>query len=382
MKEKLGSYIQQVRGVSYKPSDLSGKPSRDYTILLRANNISRGKINFDSVQYVHNSKVSSEQILRTGDILICSSSGSISLVGKSAMYRKSGDHTFGAFCKVVRVRSGILPRYLAFYMSSLTYRRYIEQISSGTNINNLKNEHFDNILLEVPSLDKQKEIVEKLSRLQKVVDCRYKQLEELDELVKCRFIEMFGEPSNNHKQLPIKPLGELCTVGRGSSPRPISKYITDSEEGINWIKIGDTDGTKYISTTAEKIIQEGTRKSRMVYAGDLLLSNSMSFGHPYILKINGCIHDGWLVLHFDHAVFNALYLQAYLELPVVYAMFESMVAGSVVNNLNREIVKKLPVIISPIERQEHFASFVRRVDKLRFVSAFHQINALLGMQKV
>lgn len=179
---------------------------------------------------------------------------------------------------------------------------------------------------------------------------------------------MFGEPNNNHKQLQVKMLGEVCNVERGGSPRPISNFITDSEDGINWIKIGDADGTRYISSTAERIIPEGVKKSRMVYVGDLILSNSMSFGHPYILKINGCIHDGWLVLHFDHTILNALYLQTYLGLPTVYAMFESMANGGVVNNLNSEIVKRLPVIMPSVEHQEQFADFVRQSDKSKFAA--------------
>ena len=94
-----------------------------------------------------------------------------------------------------------------------------------------------------------------------------------------------------------KKLGEVCVIERGGSPRPIDAFLTDTEDGVNWIKIGDaTSGSKYITSTKEKIKPEGVRKSRMVYKGDFILSNSMSFGRPYILGIDGCIHDGWLVL--------------------------------------------------------------------------------------
>ena len=93
-------------------------------------------------------------------------------------------------------------------------------------------------------------------------------------------------------------IGEVCVVERGGSPRPIDKYITDDPSGINWIKIGDTNDSMYITETAQKIIPEGMKKSRYVQPGDFLLSNSMSFGRPYILKIDGCIHDGWLVLRY------------------------------------------------------------------------------------
>src|SRR5699024_1464616 len=113
-------------------------------------------------------------------------------------------------------------------------------------------------------------------------------------------------------------LGDVLQIARGGSPRPIKSYITEGEDGVNWIKmvnkkkkvnkkirenriklnkIGDTQkNSKYINKTKEKIIQEGIKRSRYVQKGDFLLSNSMSFGRPYILNIDGCIHDGWLVL--------------------------------------------------------------------------------------
>ena len=94
-----------------------------------------------------------------------------------------------------------------------------------------------------------------------------------------------------------KKIGDICIVERGGSPRPINQFITDDENGINWIKIGDTiKGRKIISSTKQKIKPEGLSKTRLVHKGDLLLTNSMSFGQPYILGIDGCIHDGWVCL--------------------------------------------------------------------------------------
>ena len=181
-----------------------------------------------------------------------------------------------------------------------------------------------------------------------------------------QFIAQFGDVRNNTKGMRIELLGQVCSVERGGSPRPIANYITTDSDGINWIKIGDADGSRYISSTEERIRPEGMKKSRFVRSGDLILSNSMSFGHPYILKIDGCIHDGWLVLHFNHDVFNPIYLQTYLGLPSTYMLFASMAAGGVVNNLNSEIVKRLPVIIPPIGLQDQFAAFVQQSDKSKF----------------
>ena len=105
----------------------------------------------------------------------------------------------------------------------------------------------------------------------------------------------------NGKEIPkhwkIKSMGEIFTIERGGSPRPIEEFITNDVNGINWIKIGDTKGVvKYIHHTKEKIKPEGAIRSRMVFEDDFLLSNSMSFGKPFIMKTKGCIHDGWLVI--------------------------------------------------------------------------------------
>ena len=114
------------------------------------------------------------------------------------------------------------------------------------------------------------------------------------------------------KHLPngakYQKFGELATIVRGASPRPIKEFITEDTNGVNWIKIGDvTPGSKYITTTAERITEEGAKKSRFVKEGDFVLSNSMSFGRPYILQTRGCIHDGWLAISdFEHYPFLLL----------------------------------------------------------------------------
>ncbi len=151
----------------------------------------------------------------------------------------------------------------------------------------------------------------------------------------------------------IKKLGDVCTIERGGSPRPIDAYITDEDNGINWIKIGDaTPNSKYITSTKEKIKPEGIRKSRMVYKGDFILSNSMSFGRPYILGVDGCIHDGWLVLRDNENTFDKIFLYYYLSSPFIYQEFKRLAVGGVVNNLNSELVRGVNVIVPPIAEQE------------------------------
>ncbi len=159
----------------------------------------------------------------------------------------------------------------------------------------------------------------------------------------------------------------IITIVRGASPRPIQSFITEDENGINWIKIGDAKvDSMYIWDTKEKITPEGAKKSRHVKEGDFLLSNSMSFGRPYILKTTGCVHDGWLVLSKYEDHFNKYFLYALLNSETVYNKFKSMVVGGVVNNLNSEMVRNLEVFVPPIDIQNEFARILKQIDKLKF----------------
>ena len=159
-------------------------------------------------------------------------------------------------------------------------------------------------------------------------------------------------------------IGDVCTVERGGSPRPIDKFITDDPNGINWIKIGDTDDSMYIIKTAQKIIPEGMKKSRYVQPGDFLLSNSMSFGRPYILKIDGCIHDGWLVLRDNDGIFDKRFLYYYLSAPSTYQKFKNMAVGGVVNNLNSEMVRGVTVPVPTMEEQLNIVVTLDKVTEL------------------
>lgn len=176
------------------------------------------------------------------------------------------------------------------------------------------------------------------------------------------------EISDNEKSFDIPEnwewvkLGNVCTIARGGSPRPIKEYITTAEDGINWIKIGDTKkNSKYIYSTAEKIKPSGVLKSRMVYAGDFLLTNSMSFGRPYILKVDGCIHDGWLVISQKKEVFDKDYLYWTLSSRYAYAQFCDKVSGGVVKNLNSDKVANSVFPLPPLAEQKRIVAKIEEL---------------------
>lgn len=160
-----------------------------------------------------------------------------------------------------------------------------------------------------------------------------------------------------------KPFNDFMKIKRGASPRPIERYLTSSTDGVNWIKIGDAPRFgKYITSTAEKITPHGAAQSVSVYPGDFILSNSMSFGRPYILNIDGCIHDGWLRLYDFQAEANDEFLYYLLSSSYVQKQYEAFAAGSGVQNLNKEVVKKVTVHLPSLPEQEEIARTLSQFD--------------------
>ena len=162
-----------------------------------------------------------------------------------------------------------------------------------------------------------------------------------------------------------RKFSELVQIERGGSPRPIDDFITDAPNGLNWVKIGDapTQGN-YITKTAEKIRPEGLSKTREVHPGDLILSNSMSFGKPYIMGIDGCIHDGWLLIRNTYGVFDLTFLCHLLGTPQMLSQYRSLAAGSTVNNLNKELVGNTYVTIPSITEQRVLGAYSEQLDNL------------------
>lgn len=159
-------------------------------------------------------------------------------------------------------------------------------------------------------------------------------------------------------------LGDLCEIQRGGSPRPIKDYITTEPDGVNWVKIGDTQkATKYITETEEKIKPEGVRRSRMVYDGDFILSNSMSFGRPYIMRTSGCIHDGWLVLRMRDSSVTQDFLYYVLSSEFIYNQFNLLASGSTVRNLNISLVNGVEIPLPPLPEQKKIAHILSTVQR-------------------
>ena len=165
----------------------------------------------------------------------------------------------------------------------------------------------------------------------------------------------------------VMRIKDIACVLRGGSPRPIDAFLTDSDNGYNWIKIGDTiKGRKIISSTKQKIKPEGLSKTRLVHKGDLLLTNSMSFGQPYILGIDGCIHDGWVCLS-DIKFVSREFLYYFLCSELCMMQFHLQVTGGVVQNLNVEKIGNTKIFVPSVDEQDEIVKYLEQ--RCQFIEA-------------
>jgi type I restriction enzyme S subunit len=251
-------------------------------------------------------------------------------------------------------------KYLYYALKSQQDR--LLAIRSGACMPNIKKSDLGKFEFEFDiNEQKQNEIVATLSRVENVIACRKRELELLDDLIKARFVEMFGDININDKNWNCEPLGELCTIVRGGSPRPIEQFLGGD---VPWIKIGDaTDGDNiYLNSTKEHIIQEGVKKSRLVKPGSLIFANcGVSLGFARIITFEGCIHDGWLAMEdIDERLDRVFLLQALNQMT---EYFRTIAPAGTQPNLNTAIMKAYMQVIPPIELQRDYIRFVHQVDK-------------------
>ena len=251
-------------------------------------------------------------------------------------------------------------KFLYYVLSSDTFFLYDTQNAKGAKMPRGNKSAVLRYCVPVPPLPVQREIVrilDSFTELTAELTARKKQYEYYrDKLL------TFEDSS----LIAWMPLGEIAAISRGASPRPIKSYITSDGKGVNWIKISDASPeSKYIIAAKEQITMEGAKKSRYVKPGDFILSNSMSFGRPYILKIDGCIHDGWLVISDFGKYITPDYLYYTLTSTAIQNEMKKRASfGGAVQNLNADIVRALSIPIPPLDEQRRIVSILDRFDAL------------------
>lgn len=339
--------------------------SGDY-LLITGTDFDNGQVNWRTCAYV--SKARYEQDcnikIRPQDILI-SKDGTIGKVAYLGMIPKAGTLNSGIF--VIRANDRKIDQvFLSKIFMSFYFEDFLNRLVAGSTINHLYQKDFVKFCFPLPNSEEQAAIATALSDVDSLISALTKKIEKKKAIKQGLMQQLL----TGKKRLPgfcgdwiKKKVSSVSDILRGGSPRPIENYIVKSG-GVNWIKIGDVDSSaKYIFRTNEQIIESGIQYSRFVHSGDLLLSNSMSFGRPYILKTEGCIHDGWLVIQNYDKYFDKEFLYYLLGSDEVLKQYKSLAAGSSVLNLNKDIVGKVVLYFPPsISEQTAIANILSDCD--------------------
>mgnify|MGYP002741189451 CR=1 FL=1 len=310
----------------------------------------------------------SQYILHNGDILV-SLTGNVGRVSRATGKALILNQRVG---KIIPSYNQIDTDFLFSILRSSNFENNMIEAGQGAAQKNIGNRDVLEYQFRMPIVRSEQVALGKLF-------CR------IDSLLSLHQRKPFGEVSSFSKRQNVsweqRKFSELVLIERGGSPRPIDNYITDAPDGLNWVKIGDAPAQgRYIFKTAEKIKPQGLSKTRQVQPGDLILSNSMSFGKPYIMGIHGCIHDGWLLIRDTGAKFDSKFLCHLLGSNQMLEQYRMFAAGSTVNNLNKELVGNTTVHIPVIQEQRVIGESLESIDKC--ISLHHRQCLTLAFHRI
>lgn len=253
-----------------------------------------------------------------------------------------------------------IPRFVYYFLTNL--QEEIHKKKTGGGIPHVYGKDLANFRIPIPPKSIQIQVVEHLDA--------FTELEaELEAELETRRDQFVYYRNSLLSSLGPKVrwvnFGDVASINRGASPRPIQKYLVDKTEGIPWIKIGDVGtGSKYVISTSQFVSKEGAKKSRVVNPGDFILSNSMSFGRPYISDIHGCVHDGWLVISEYKSELDSDFLYHLLSSDFIQSEFKRRVGDGSIQNLNAEIVRSLELPIPSLHIQIEMAGLLDQFELL------------------
>lgn len=371
---EIKKVADQIRGVTYGADDAIDKPQNGYIGLLRANNIQNNCLNFDDLLYVPSHKVSSLQILKRGDILIAASSGSLSIVGKAGVFKSDEKYTFGAFCKAIRPRTNIDASYLSHYFFTTEYRTIISSLAAGANINNLRNEHIDNLSIPLPPLAEQQRIAALLDTAYRIQKQRESAIAKIDQLAQSVFVDMFGDPKST-KRWDRKEISKVAKIYTGKTPSTADGSNFNGDVPF----VTPTDLRGVIKKSTRKISQKGADAITLVRSGSTLVGCIGDVGRVGYVEMPVTFNQQINAVDWNNELINDIYgfhVLCYME-----DVFKNKSVSAVVPILNKTNFSCVDIPVPPLIEQMKFNKFINSLWSLKskMVSSC-EINLISSIQ--
>lgn len=376
---KLGKICDILNGYAFKSSKYTNKGYR----VIRITNVQKGVIVDEAPQYYSDKDMEDlkKYELFENDILM-SLTGNVGRVG--IMDKSLLPAALNQRVACLRLKSkDIYYKYLFYYLNSDRFENLCIENSNGIAQKNLSTVFLKDVLIPIPSLETQKEIVEILDKAQGLIDARKEQIRLMDELIQSVFYEMFGDPVENSMKWPLHFLSELCKVG--SSKRIYKNEQTIS--GIPFLRISDLMNrievgaeTCDLFISSEKF-EELKEKGLVPKVGEILVTSRGTLGECYIVNDddNFYFQDGmisWLSNISDLVL--PKYLLYLFKTQGIKRQIDGFQAGSTVAYLSITMLKQLEIVLPPIELQNQFISFIQQVDRLK-IHAQKSLDEMLGL---
>ena len=339
-KTKLKNYITQIRGVSYKPKDISDEPKEEYIGLLRADALQNNNIVFDNLIYVHKDRVKNNQILKKGDILVSTSSGSIDVVGKTAQYVFSKHPvTLGAFCKILRPIN-VSPSFIKYFFQTTYYKQTIKHLAAGANINNIRTNDLDDLDIYIFSKDYQDLVSQILSNIENLINIRKEQIQAYDDLIESLFFDIFGDIRTNENNFPIKKWKDILNIVNGKNQKkvenPNGKYPIYGSGGI-------------MSYSDDWLTKENS----------IIIGRKGNINKPIFVKEKFWNVDTAFGLEPNESLISADYLFGFCKI----FDFERLNKAVTIPSLTKKDLLEIDIPVPPIEMQNRFADYVIRIEE-------------------
>ena len=319
--------------------------------------------------------------IKKGDILFCSIGrmGDMYIIPEDPEGWDINESVFAFTLNTEIVRQ----KYFYYIFKHQDTLDFLNQNSSGSTFKSIKMNQLKRMLFKLPSIEEQDRIISLLDSLCSIIEARQQQLQKLDELVKARFIELFGDPVYNSKRLPIQRLCKLGSLDRGRSqhrPRNDPKLLNGPYPLIQTGEVASAGLyiTKYKNTYSEL----GLRQSKMWSAGTLCITIAANIAQTAILTFDACFPDS-VVGFLPNDSINAIYMHYWFGF--FQKILEKQAPQVAQKNINLKILSELNVILPTQEKQEQFAAFVEQTNKSKVAiqKALDEAQLLFGslMQK-
>jgi len=380
---QVGEISTQIRGVSYSKAEAQAVPGPGYVPILRATNIGDDSLDFDDLVFVPEADVNPRQMLRENDVLVAASSGSLASVGKAASMQGNFTGAFGAFCKVLRPGDEVHPRYFAHFFRTSRYRRRIASLAAGANINNIRNEHLDDLEIPLPPLDEQRWIAQVLDAADALRAKRRECIDRVHDLTRAAFDSLLARGvSKSWFSGPLSLAVSQIRIGPFGSALHSEDYVAGGAPVVNPLHIRP-DGIHpdpNCSVTEAKKDELGVH---VLDPGDVVLGRRGEMGRCAVVgpeQIGMICGTGTMVLRPNRDVASPTFLQALLSSSSIRARLAAQSLGVTMANLNKTTVGDLRVAIPPLRVQEQFEETVGAATGLRSSAQahLHHLDALFA----